>query len=977
MLFNKDAQKTLLHGINTKINSKIGINDIPQSDWNETNPFSKGYIKNKTHWIQTHATTILKDYNPPFCLEGYYTMDSIEIIPNTNYVLTVNDTEYFLTSYCDEYDTYWLGGDISLFDTGVSNDTTCPFLTDGYLIYVFIDATEPKILTIEQIMDDNSKVTLIDHELITYYTDNGQIDIILDNYDLNNLTMMFDNISYKIIFNENDIFVADKFILYKYEDYCYLEPATTGVHNCIIFADSDIIANHVLVAASYWSEPNEIYFPVSDQDRIMVKWNNQQQIYTPLLGGEEYYGMGNLSLVSSDFPDSNEPFFIDWAGNYIVNLARIKPVSFSFYVLTEEVHKLDPKFIELPSNVITEDRVGEITSDIRYSLNSKMAMHNPKGAGSFSMNRKSTSVTGTYSTAEGYECEASGAYSHAEGSQTVASGQGAHAEGIKSIASGYSAHAEGNQTKAQGYQSHAEGISTVASGNSAHAEGASTDASGLQAHAEGSSTTASGPQSHAEGSLTDAAGSQSHAEGYSTSAIGAYSHAEGYRTYATGSSQHVQGEWNVPDQNTSTPARTLHAHIVGNGTGIDARSNAHTLDWDGNAWFAGDVYVGSGSGVNRDSGSKKLATEDFVNSAVTNLVNAAPEALNTLNELAAALGDDPNFATTITTEIGKKVDKVDGKGLSTNDFTNEYKEKLDGLENYVNESLATSSKTEQLGNTITALNFGIEDIFNLPEGEWVKVSNIVVDANHYDYNNVINATVRLFSYAFWDSSQKEYTEYSPDMLVVLKNSNNEIVACGTDEYGNTIDLIQCRADGIYFWREESQFPISLTLPNSNIIPMANKPKAKDLGYGYTEQGSNTLEFTINPRSTEGVLNGGYKIFDKTDFLDLITPDPNYGFFNNFAIFYSNQNMTYVLSALASDNGVHTIVATDENGNTFDFGILCKDNSGYNPGLYVSEPGKIEIPGYIGFPTVKKIDIDFLPMDKIKAQFEEVLLGGAW
>lgn len=75
------------------------------------------------------------------------------------------------------------------------------------------------------------------------------------------------------------------------------------------------------------------------------------------------------------------------------------------------------------------------------------------------------------------------------------------------------------------------------------------------------------------------------------------------------------------------------------------------------------------------------ATESYVNSAVASLVNTAPEVLNTLDELAAALGDDPNFATTVATEIGKKVDKVDGKGLSTNDFTNEYKEKLDGLEN--------------------------------------------------------------------------------------------------------------------------------------------------------------------------------------------------------------------------------------------------------------------------------------------------------
>jgi hypothetical protein len=36
------------------------------------------------------------------------------------------------------------------------------------------------------------------------------------------------------------------------------------------------------------------------------------------------------------------------------------------------------------------------------------------------------------------------------------------------------------------------------------------------------------------------------------------------------------------------------------------------LDWNGNAWFQGDVYVSSTSGTNKDEGSKKLATEEFV-----------------------------------------------------------------------------------------------------------------------------------------------------------------------------------------------------------------------------------------------------------------------------------------------------------------------------------------------------------------------------
>lgn len=78
-----------------------------------------------------------------------------------------------------------------------------------------------------------------------------------------------------------------------------------------------------------------------------------------------------------------------------------------------------------------------------------------------------------------------------------------------------------------------------------------------------------------------------------------------------------------------------------------------------------------------------LATETYVDNKVAGIVDSAPSTLDTLNELAAALGDDPNFATTIATQIGGKVDKVTGKNLSTNDFTNDYKTKLDSLSNPV------------------------------------------------------------------------------------------------------------------------------------------------------------------------------------------------------------------------------------------------------------------------------------------------------
>ncbi len=52
--------------------------------------------------------------------------------------------------------------------------------------------------------------------------------------------------------------------------------------------------------------------------------------------------------------------------------------------------------------------------------------------------------------------------------------------------------------------------------------------------------------------------------------------------------------------------------------------------------------------------STKVATTAFVSTAVANLVDSAPATLNTLDELAAALGDDANYATTITTALGLK-----------------------------------------------------------------------------------------------------------------------------------------------------------------------------------------------------------------------------------------------------------------------------------------------------------------------------------
>ena len=70
---------------------------------------------------------------------------------------------------------------------------------------------------------------------------------------------------------------------------------------------------------------------------------------------------------------------------------------------------------------------------------------------------------------------------------------------------------------------------------------------------------------------------------------------------------------------------------------------------------------------------------DAIAFAVASIVSGAPNALDTLLELSAALGNDANFATTVTNLIAQKVDKVTGKGLSTEDYTTAEKTKLSGI----------------------------------------------------------------------------------------------------------------------------------------------------------------------------------------------------------------------------------------------------------------------------------------------------------
>lgn len=67
------------------------------------------------------------------------------------------------------------------------------------------------------------------------------------------------------------------------------------------------------------------------------------------------------------------------------------------------------------------------------------------------------------------------------------------------------------------------------------------------------------------------------------------------------------------------------------------------------------IAATAATNANTAAGTIDSKMQDKINALIAN----APEALDTLVELAAALGNDPNFATTVATELAKKINKAD------------------------------------------------------------------------------------------------------------------------------------------------------------------------------------------------------------------------------------------------------------------------------------------------------------------------------
>lgn len=163
-----------------------------------------------------------------------------------------------------------------------------------------------------------------------------------------------------------------------------------------------------------------------------------------------------------------------------------------------------------------------------------------------------------------------------------------------------------------------------------------------------------GNSSFAFGTNVTATGNYSHAEGQNTTASGVSSHAEGSYTLASSPFQHVQGKYNVED------TENKYAHIVGGGTSYSNPKNIHTIDWDGNSEYSGDVVADkdntkvsllnehkriSDNGYGENAGGKNLADFAKLNSYAINGVTFTYQSDGSIRVKGTIRNDNGNTCT--------------------------------------------------------------------------------------------------------------------------------------------------------------------------------------------------------------------------------------------------------------------------------------------------------------------------------------------
>ncbi len=279
---------------------------------------------------------------------------------------------------------------------------------------------------------------------------------------------------------------------------------------------------------------------------------------------------------------------------------------------------------------------------------SKTAAASSASAASTSAGQASASATAAGKSAESAASSASTATTKAGEATEQASAATRSASAAKTSET----NAKASETSAESSKTAAASSASSASSSASSASASKDEATRQASAAKGSATTASTKATEAAGSATAASQSKVAAESAATRAETAAKRAEDIADAVSleDASTTKKGVVQLSSA-TNSPSETLAATPKAVKAVMDETNKKAPLN--------SPALTGTPTTPTAPKGTNntQIASTAYVMAAIAALVDSSPDALNTLNELAAALGNDPNFATTMTNALAGKQPK--------------------------------------------------------------------------------------------------------------------------------------------------------------------------------------------------------------------------------------------------------------------------------------------------------------------------------
>lgn len=279
---------------------------------------------------------------------------------------------------------------------------------------------------------------------------------------------------------------------------------------------------------------------------------------------------------------------------------------------------------------------------------SKTAAASSASAASTSAGQASASATAAGKSAESAASSASTATTKAGEATEQATAAARSASAAKTSET----NAKASETRAESSKTAAASSASSAASSASSASASKDEATRQASAAKGSATTAFTKATEAAGSATAAAQSKVAAESAATRAETAAKRAEDIADAVSleDASTTKKGVVQLSSA-TNSPSETLAATPKAVKAVMDETNKKAPLN--------SPALTGTPTTPTAPKGTNntQIASTAYVMAAIAALVDSSPDALNTLNELAAALGNDPNFATTMTNALAGKQPK--------------------------------------------------------------------------------------------------------------------------------------------------------------------------------------------------------------------------------------------------------------------------------------------------------------------------------